>query len=102
MTYEEFWHGDVNLVKAYRKAHQLKNEQKNQELWLQGLYIYNAIETVIYNGWCRKKGEQVAKYIEKPIPLTNDQIEEHKEIRENQEELRAKLWMEQFVRTYSS
>ena len=43
MTYDQYWNDDCQLVKFYRKAHKLKNEQKNQELWLQGMYIYEAL-----------------------------------------------------------
>jgi hypothetical protein len=38
MTYEQFWNQDCDLVKYYRKAAQIKQDLKNQNAWLQGLY----------------------------------------------------------------
>lgn len=57
------------MVKLYQKAHELSNEQKNQELWMQGLYIHNAVGVVIQNAF-KKKGETPAKYLDKPIRIT--------------------------------
>lgn len=43
MTYDQFWNDDVNLVKFYRKAWRIKRELREEELWLQGAYVYEAI-----------------------------------------------------------
>ena len=43
MTYRQFWHEDATLVRAYRKANELRNERRNAEMWWQGMYIYEAI-----------------------------------------------------------
>ena len=84
---KEYWHGDPTHLKYYVKAHELKNEQKNEELWLQGLYIYNAISVVMHNAFS-KKGTQPEKYLEKPIRLTP--IPE-KETKKNAEKERQKI-----------
>lgn len=74
MPYELFWHGEPNLVKTYLKAHELKNIQKNQELWVQGVYNYKAFRSVIeafaygLNG-C--KGSKPSNYPDEPIPFTD-------------------------------
>lgn len=65
MSAEEFWHGDVWLVKAYRKAHKLKIEEANHLAWLQGLYVYQAVGTVAVKLTSKKKAE----YLEKPLEL---------------------------------
>ena len=39
MTYDEFWNGDVSIVKFYRKAEELRYKRQNQALWLQGMYM---------------------------------------------------------------
>ena len=67
MTSEEYWNEDPYLAVGFREAHKLRIEQRNQEMWMQGLYIYNAVETAVYNCF-RGKGKR-AKYIEKPIEL---------------------------------
>lgn len=68
MTPEQFWEGDPYLVRAYYQKHKLYINQRNQELWLQGLYIYQALNTVVGNA-LRKKGQPTEKYLEKPIDL---------------------------------
>ena len=66
MSADEFWHGEPWLVQAYYKAHKLRNEQRNQELWMQGLYIYNAFGAVLTTALSKNHKE---KYIDKPIEL---------------------------------
>lgn len=92
MTYDEFWEGDCVLPKYYREAHEYRNTQKNQELWMQGLYIHEAVAVVVSNA-LKKKGASSAKYPEKPHPITKleQQYEkEQQEIREKQNREKAK------------
>lgn len=70
MPSREFWEGDPWLVRSYQKAHELMNEQRNQEMWLQGLYIHEAVAVVIANAFGKKKGQQPEKYLAKPIRIT--------------------------------
>lgn len=77
MTEQQFWHGDPWLAKYYRKAHDLKRQERNQELWMQGLYIYDALAVVLGNAFGKKGGKKL-KYLEKPIDIT-EKTEEEKE-----------------------
>ena len=43
MTPEQYWDGDCMLAKYYRKAQELRRQERNTELWLQGLYVYDAV-----------------------------------------------------------
>lgn len=43
MTEEQYWDKDSRLVVSYRKADELRMTRKNQELWLQGAYFYEAL-----------------------------------------------------------
>jgi len=47
MTYEQFWDGDPHAVKAFRQAYELKRDMENEHMWLQGMYIYDAIQRLI-------------------------------------------------------
>lgn len=96
MTTEEYWHGDPMLVKWYRKAHDLKREQKNQELWMQGLYIYNAFGAVLANAF-GKKGSKKAKYIEKPIDITakSEEEQQKEELRKQDAMIRSLTLLQQ-------
>ena len=60
------------LVGAFAEAHRLKREQRNQELWLQGLYIYDALNTTATNVLqsMSKKRRKPVNYLEEPIRLT--------------------------------
>lgn len=75
MSYEQFWYDEPRLVVAYIKAHKYHIQQKNEELWLQGLYVYNAFGTVMANAF-KDKGKTPAKYLEKPIDIFPKQAEE--------------------------
>lgn len=73
MTYEQYWERDPFLVQAYRKAHELKIEQRNQELYMQGLYNYQAFQSVINAlswGLGGRKGAKPDAYRDYPIPIT--------------------------------
>ena len=69
MTWEQYWEGDPYLTVAYRAAHLLNVEQRNQELWLQGLYVHQAFAVVLSNAF-GKKGAKKQKYPEEPYRIT--------------------------------
>lgn len=87
---DEYWYSNpskLEKLQYYVKAHELRNEQRNQEMWLQGLYIHNAVSVVLQNAFS-KKGATPEKYMERPIritPLTE------KEKQENAEKERQKI-----------
>ena len=85
MTYDEFWNGDCTLTKYYRKADEIRKERRNEELWLQGMYIYEALCDVspVLHAFA-KKGTKPQPYAEKPYAITEAQhrrAEEEKERR---------------------
>lgn len=77
MGYDEYWNCSPQRYKAYRKAHQMRTEQKNQEMWLQGWYVYKAIETALHNqpAFATKPVKPVS-YLEQPIRITPLSAEE--------------------------
>lgn len=73
MPYELFWNGDPNLVKTYREAHELRNQQKNQEMWIQGIYFLRGVQTVaeaIASSFGGSKGSKINQYPNEPLPFT--------------------------------
>ena len=94
MPYDVFWHGEPGLVKAYQKAHELWKAQKNQEMWIQGLYDYRAYKSVMdvfawgLNGG---KGSRGSEYPHEPIPLT----EYEKKAAEERDKQRALEWIDE-------
>lgn len=73
MTYEQFWYEDVCMVKAYRKAFELKERReavKNKwTIWEQGLYIYEALCDVSPILRAFSKATKPLQYSEKPYEI---------------------------------
>ena len=91
VPYDEFWDGDYTRLKFYVQEHKLAVEQRNQELWLQGLYFYEGVSTALYNAFL-PKGKPPKKYIEKPYRIT-EMSEADKEIEKQEilDKFRAQL-----------
>lgn len=100
MSYELYWSGDCSLVKSYRDAEKMKNDKKNHELWLQGMYFYEALcdTAPIINAF--SKANKPIPYPTEPYCLTVKDIEEKKEKEERlrYEKIKSKteLWVEKF------
>lgn len=94
MTYEQYWEGQPSLVAYYRKADDMNRKRKNQELWLQGFYVYSAIGSFaeILPAF-PKKGAKVRPYLEEPISITTaDAIaRKEKEQKEKMERIKQKM-----------
>ena len=95
MTYEQYWDGDPMLAKYYRKADELRRQRKNQELWLQGMYIYEALCDVspIYQAFA-KKGTKPRPYAERPYSITESERVSEKKLREEKDREKAIRYME--------
>ena len=73
MSYDEYWRMDCTLVRDYRRAYELKQEYDNTQLWLQGLYVYKALEAQ-RPGWAfyGRKTPKPREYLDKPIAVTKE------------------------------
>lgn len=69
MTYDEFYNKDHTLAIAYRKAFEKKREKENQDMWLLGAYVYQAIARVspLFNPF--SKHPKPDDYMDKPFPI---------------------------------
>ena len=103
MSPEQYWDGDPELARYYRKADEIKLERKNQELWLQGMYIYEAIcdASPILHSFA-KKGTKPHPYADKPYPITEKQHNRHKVDAEKAKFEKGKKMMEAFMKTNNS
>jgi hypothetical protein len=95
MTPEQYWDGDGMLAKYYRKAEEIRNDKRNQELWLQGMYIYEALCDVspILHAYA-KKGTKPTPYSSKPYPLNNKHSEREEEEKQRRLTEKGKRFME--------
>lgn len=103
MTPEQYWDGDPTLAKYYRKADVMRMERTNQELWLQGMYIYEAIcdASPILRSLA-KKGTKPHPYAEKPYPLNDKQVKQDSVEKEKVIADKGKKFMEAFMKLNNS
>ena len=69
MTYDEFYCKDHTLAIAYRRAYERKREQANQDMWLMGAYVYQAISRVAPLLIPFNTNPKPEPYLEKPLPV---------------------------------
>ena len=68
MTYDQFWKDDCTLVIPYREAYRIRQEEMNRMAWLQGLYMYRALQStpIIVHGFARRD-VKIEPYPAKPL-----------------------------------
>jgi hypothetical protein len=70
MSYDEFWNKDPQLFFSYRFSYMEKLKEteykENYIAWLNGVYNYQAFQTVLFNAF-KGKEEQPQSYLSKPI-----------------------------------
>ena len=95
MPYDDFWNGDVALVKAYRKASELRDRRNNQDMWLQGRYFYDALcaASPLYRFSMKKGMIKPEPYTKEPYPTTHAELKEReeREAKAKEERLRAEF-----------
>lgn len=90
MTYEQFWHGDPWMATAYEQAYRLKERKRNEEMWIQGSYVCNAVAVAIHNAFDKHK----EYYLKAPLDIyPKTQAEKQEEIRQERLALVKKLSM---------
>ena len=100
MTYEQYWNGDCTLTKYYRRADEIKKERLNEELWLQGMYIYEALCDVspILHAFA-KKGTKPVPYSDKPYSITAEQVKRAEEEKAHKIAEKGKRFMEALMQS---
>lgn len=99
MTFDQYWYGDVRMTRAFVEADRLRQERMNTELWLQGLYVFDAMSASLQNSHRTKQSDPIAKYAEKPYDIfPKQETKQEKEQREESERLQAKLYMQNMMR----
>lgn len=93
IDYNLFWKLNPCKLEPFLKARELRLKQRNEEMWLQGVYIYEAVCTAIYNNF-REKGKKAIQYMEEPIKIFEDT--------EAEKEIKAKREREKAIKFFSS
>lgn len=76
----------------------MRRDRRNQELWLQGMYIYEALCDVspILHAFA-KKGTRPVPYTDHPYPLSDKQVKEVKKDKDREVFDKGKRLMEAFM-----
>ena len=61
MSYDEFWNGSNDAPRMYRTAYRRQRERANEDAWLHGLYVQQAIAA------CFSDKKKPVRYPDKPI-----------------------------------
>lgn len=91
MTWSQYWEDEPKLAIAYRNAEMIRKRRKNEELWLEGIYVAEALKATVGNMFSRGAKNQ---YPEEPFPITAD---EQKERREREEKARMERMKAAFI-----
>lgn len=69
MTWDQYWKGDCGLAVYFREAEELREKRRNEQAWLQGRYIYDALLRLapMFRAF---GGGEIRPYIEEPYPIT--------------------------------
>lgn len=108
MSYDDFWNGDVCMVRAYRKAQELRDRRKNHDLWLQGMYVYEALcdASPLFRFSMKSGTIKAEPYVKEPYPITAEEVRERnaREARKKEERMKAEFaaWAESIRRKMPS
>ncbi len=94
MSPEDYWHS--NYASAYKEAYKIRKEERNWELWLQGLYFYHAIAIALNNAF--GKGQKL-EYMNEPLrifPMTEEEEREKEEQQAREIERRLNAFAQRF------
>ena len=103
MTYNEFFYKESWLVKSFRKAYRIRQDEINHSAWLQGLYIVQALNSgvpVVLNGMM-KQVKDLPNYPSKPIEFSDKSEKKVEEDRMKLQVAKMKEMMEQFNSTFA-
>ncbi len=91
MSWTQFWIDEPELAVAYRKSDMIRKRRKNEELWLEGMYVAEALSATVGNMFAKGQKHQ---YPAEPFPITTD---EQQERREREEKARMERMKAAFI-----
>lgn len=102
MSYDEFWYDSPYRAKFYREAKKIAIQQKDEEMWMQGVYIYDALCRVspILHAFS-KSGTKPLPYPDKPYLSQSQELQEKedKEKMIENERLKAEVQFRAWARS---
>ena len=106
MSSDQYWFDDPWLVHAYREAHKLSIEMRNEELYMQGAYNFKAFSIALSNfSACFSKTKSTPQpYLDKPIritPLSEAEKAEQAEVEKQKVIAQLNRWQQSFNKNQS-
>lgn len=101
MTYDQFWNQDSTMVIAYRRAHEMKLEEDNFRMWLQGRYVYDALCCVAPIFRAFSKAKKPIDYHDQPFMLKTTYSEMRKKQQEQDSDQKARAMLESFAVSFN-
>ena len=91
MSYDDFWYDTPYKAKFYREAYEIQVKHRDEEFWMQGVYIYDAL--------CRVAPilHAFSKSGTKPLPYPDKPYLSNKEVALSEEEQEKKLENERLI-----
>lgn len=83
ISYDQFWKINPRIVKVYQEAYRLREKKIDEEAWMLGAYINNAVTVSIDH--CLNGKKATSKYYEKPfLQMTTANVAPTNEIEKNE------------------
>ncbi len=102
MTYDEFWNGDNEMPKMFRRSHEIRQKETDRQAWLQGAYIYQAVGALAPALKAFAKGK-VRPYLEHPFSheIKPFDFEAPKYSKEEKSDDKARTWLEMWAISFN-
>lgn len=101
MSYNDFWFGSPYMTKFYKEAHDIVAKKQDENNWMMGVYVYEALCDVspILHAFS-KRGTKPLPYRDKPLRYdeSRDKTEEEKEREIEAERLKFTIQMNNWFR----
>ena len=79
MTPTDYWDGDIEYPKQFKKADDIRRERASSDAWLQGYYIYETLIDVAPLYHFGVKNPKARPYFKEPLPVTEEAIRKAEE-----------------------
>lgn len=91
MSSAEYWDGDPLLPRYFRRAFKMKQERENEQAWLNGLYVYDAMMSALTH--LDKDKHNHKNYASKPYSFTPEEAEKERQDKVEEAQAQAEVWM---------
>lgn len=66
VPYETFWTLNPHTLKPFLEAYKLKQKMMDEQMWMMGAYVHEAVGVVLANAFAKKTAKK-AEYMKEPL-----------------------------------